>query len=332
MPRNRRILLVSRPADKATEDNFRLETVETPELAAGQLLVRNHWLSLDPYMRGRMNEGRSYAAPQSLNETMQGQTTGIVVESRHPSWPVGTPVLGSFGWQEYGVSDGTGLRQLDTQAIPLSAYLGPVGMPGVTAWYGLNRIIEPKQGETVAVSAASGAVGMIVGQLAKRAGARAVGVAGGPDKCRYVVDTLRFDACVDYKSGDLSAALKDACPKGIDGYFENVGGRVLDAVLPRMNAFGRIALCGLIAGYNGTPIPIANPSWLLISRLRLQGFIVSEHLDLWPQALKELGAGVAGGLIRYRESVAQGLENAPHAFLGMLEGQNFGKQLVKLVP
>ncbi|SPE34502.1 NADPH-dependent curcumin reductase [Burkholderiales bacterium] len=330
MPRNRRVLLVSRPDGKPTEDNFRLETVETPALAEGQLLVRNHWLSLDPYMRGRMNEGRSYATPQPLNDTMQGQTAGIVVESRHPSWPVGTPVLGGFGWQEYGVSDGTGLRKLDANAIPLSAYLGPVGMPGVTAWYGLNRIIEPKEGETVAVSAASGAVGMIVGQLAKRAGARAVGIAGGPDKCRYVVDTLRFDACVDYKSSDLNAELRQACPQGIDGYFENVGGRVMDAMLPRMNAFGRIALCGLIAGYNGAPIPIGNPSWLLISRLKLQGFIISEHLDIWPQALKELGAGVASGAIRYRESVAQGLENAPRAFLGMLEGQNFGKQLVKL--
>ena len=331
MPSNRRILLVSRPAGTATEDNFRLETVETPALAPGQLLVRNHWLSLDPYMRGRMNEGRSYAAPQRLNETMQGQTTGVVIESRHPSWPVGTPVLGGFGWQEYGVSDGTGLSKLDTQAIPLSAYLGAVGMPGVTAWYGLNRIIEPKAGETVAVSAASGAVGMIVGQLAKRAGARAVGIAGGPEKCRYVVDALHFDACVDYKGADLGAELKEACPKGIDGYFENVGGRVMDAVLPRMNAFGRIALCGLIAGYNGAPIPIANPSWLLIGRLKLQGFIVSEHYDVWPQALKELGAGVASGAICYRESVAQGLENAPRAFLGMLEGRNFGKQLVKLI-
>jgi len=331
MPSNRRILLVSRPAGKASEDNFRLEAVETPALAPGQLLVRNHWLSLDPYMRGRMNEGRSYAAPQPLNETMQGQTTGVVIESRHPSWPVGTPVLSSFGWQEYGISDGTGLTKLDTQAIPLSAYLGPVGMPGVTAWYGLNRIIEPKAGETVAVSAASGAVGMIVGQLAKRAGARAVGIAGGPEKCRYVVDALRFDACVDYKGTDLGAELKEACPAGIDGYFENVGGRVMDAVLPRMNAFGRIALCGLIAGYNGAPIPIANPSWLLIGRLKLQGFIVSDHFDVWPQALKELGAGVASGAIRYRESVAEGLENAPRAFLGMLEGRNFGKQLVKLI-
>jgi len=331
MPRNRRIVLASRPAGKATVENFRLETVDTPVLAQGQVLVRNHWLSLDPYMRGRMEESRSYAAPQALNETMQGQTTGVVIESRNPAWPVGTSVLGTFGWQEYGLSDGSGLRKLDTRAIPLSSYLGAVGMPGVTAWYGLNRIIQPRAGETVAVSAASGAVGMIVGQLAKRAGARAVGIAGGAQKCRFVVQELGMDACVDYKSGDPGAQLKEACPNGIDGYFENVGGAVLDAVLPRMNASGRIALCGLIAGYNGAPIPISNPRWLLISRLKLQGFIISEHLDLWPQALEELGAGVASGAIRYRESVVQGLENAPGAFLGMLEGRNFGKQLVKLV-
>ncbi len=331
MPRNRRIVLASRPAGKATVENFRLDTVDTPVLAQGQVLVRNHWLSLDPYMRGRMEESRSYAAPQALNETMQGQTTGVVVESRNPAWPVGTSVLGTFGWQEYGLSDGSGLRKLDTRAIPLSSYLGAVGMPGVTAWYGLNRIIQPRAGETVAVSAASGAVGMIVGQLAKRAGARAVGIAGGAQKCRFVVQELGMDACVDYKSGDPGAQLKEACPNGIDGYFENVGGAVLDAVLPRMNASGRIALCGLIAGYNGAPIPISNPRWLLISRLKLQGFIISEHLDLWPQALEELGAGVASGAIRYRESVVQGLENAPGAFLGMLEGRNFGKQLVKLV-
>jgi len=331
MPRNRRIVLASRPAGKATVENFRLETVDTPVLAQGQVLVRNHWLSLDPYMRGRMEESRSYAAPQALNETMQGQTTGVVIESRNPAWPVGTSVLGTFGWQEYGLSDGSGLRKLDTRAIPLSSYLGAVGMPGVTAWYGLNRIIQPRAGETVAVSAASGAVGMIVGQLAKRAGARAVGIAGGAQKCRFVVQELGMDACVDYKGADPGVQLKEACPNGIDGYFENVGGAVLDAVLPRMNASGRIALCGLIAGYNGAPIPISNPRWLLISRLKLQGFIISEHLDLWPQALEELGAGVASGAIRYRESVVQGLENAPGAFLGMLEGRNFGKQLVKLV-
>jgi hypothetical protein len=328
--KNRRIVLASRPAGWVTEDNFRLETVELPPLAEGQVLVRNEWLSLDPYMRGRMNEGRSYAASQPLNETMLGGTAGEVIESRNPKFAVGDKVVGYFGWQQYGVSDGSGLTKVDATRIPLSAYLGAVGMPGVTAWYGLNRIIEPKAGETVVVSAASGAVGGVVGQLAKIGGCRAVGIAGGPEKCRYVVDELGFDACIDYKNDDVGKALKTACPNGIDGYFENVGGAIMDAVLPRMNAFGRIALCGLIAGYNGQPIPIANPTWFLISRLKLQGFIISEHMDVWPQALKELGAHVAAGRIRYRESIAQGLENAPAAFIGMLKGQNFGKQLVKL--
>jgi NADPH-dependent curcumin reductase CurA len=194
----------------------------------------------------------------------------------------------------------------------------------------LNRIIEPKAGETIVVSAASGAVGGVVGQLAKLAGCRAVGIAGGREKCDYVVDELKLDACIDYKVQDVGKALKEAAPQGVDGYFENVGGEILDAVLPRMNAFGRIALCGLIAGYNAQPIPIRNPTWLLISRLKLQGFIVSEHMEVWPQALKELGQGVAGGRIRYRETVAQGLQSAPEAFIGLLKGRNFGKQLVRL--
>lgn len=328
--KNRRIVLASRPTGWVSEDNFQLETVELPPVAEGQVLVRNEWLSLDPYMRGRMNEGRSYAASQPLNETMIGGTAGEVVESRNPKFAAGDTVVGYFGWQEYGLSDGSGLMKVDATRIPLSAYLGAVGMPGVTAWYGLNRIIEPKAGETVVVSAASGAVGGVVGQLAKIAGCRAVGIAGGPEKCRYVVDELKFDACVDYKNEDVSKALKAACPNGVDGYFENVGGAIMDAVLPRMNAFGRIALCGLIAGYNGQPIPIGNPAWFLVSRLKLQAFIISEHLDVWPQALKELGAHVAADRIRYRETVAHGLENAPAAFIGMLKGQNFGKQLVKL--
>jgi hypothetical protein len=214
--------------------------------------------------------------------------------------------------------------------VPLSAYLGAVGMPGVTAWYGLNRIIEPKAGETVVVSAASGAVGSVVGQLARLSSCRAVGIAGGEEKCRYVVEELGFDACIDYKREDVGQALKAAAPDGVDGYFENVGGAIMDAVLPRMNAFGRIALCGLIAGYDGQPIPIRNPTWFLVSRLKLQGFIVSEHMQVWPQALQELGGHVATGRIRYRESIAQGLENAPGAFIGLLKGRNFGKQLVKL--
>lgn len=331
MPLNRRIVLASRPQGAASVDNFRLETVPTPPLKEGQVLVRNHWLSLDPYMRTRMNEGRSYAAPQALGETMIGGTVGEVVESKNPAFKPGDKVVAMFGWQEYGLSDGSGMRKVPDGPVPLSAYLGAVGMPGVTAWYGLNKIIEPKAGETVLVSAASGAVGGVVGQLAKAAGCRAVGIAGGTQKCRYVVDELKFDACIDYKNEDVGQALARACPRGVDGYFENVGGEIFNAVLPRMNAHGRIALCGLIANYETDPVPIANPRWFLISRLKLQGFIISEHMEIWPQALTELADGVAGGRIRYRETVAHGLENAPAAFLGMLKGKNLGKQLVKLI-
>ena len=262
---------------------------------------------------------------------MIGGTTGEVIESKNAAFKPGDKVVGMFGWQEFGTSDGKALSKVDDTHVPLSAYLGPVGMPGVTAWYGLNRIIAPKAGETVVVSAASGAVGSVVGQLAKQAGARAVGIAGGPDKCRYVVETLGFDACVDYKAGNLYQDLKAATPNGVDGCFENVGGEGLDATLSRMNAHGRIALCGFIAGYDGEPLPLKHPSLLLTQRLLAQGFIVSEHMDVWPQALKELGTLVAQKKLQYRETVAQGLENAPEAFLGMLKGHNFGKQLVKLI-
>jgi NADPH-dependent curcumin reductase CurA len=285
-----------------------------------------------------MSEAKSYAPPQPLNEVMIGGTAGEVIESRHPHFHRGDMVVGAGGWQEYAVVDGGAkgqLRKVDTSRIPLSSYLGPVGMPGVTAWYGLTQICEPKAGETVVVSAASGAVGSVVGQLAKARGCTAVGIAGGPDKCRYVVEELGFDACVDYKlhrdERSLSSAVKASCPKGIDACFENVGGMLLDAVMLSMNAFGRIAMCGMIAGYNGEPIPMKYPQIILRSRLKLQGFIVSEHMELWPQALKELSAGVAAGTLKYRESISHGLESAPQAFMGLLKGQNFGKQLVKLV-
>nr|WP_057925317.1 NADP-dependent oxidoreductase [Burkholderia ambifaria] len=328
---NRQILLVSRPQGVASTDNFRL--VETPlaPLADGELRVRNHFLSLDPYMRGRMNDAKSYAAPQPLNEVMIGGTAGEVIESRHPDFAVGEQVVGQFGWQEYGTSTGSGLRKVDTSRVPLSAWLGVAGMPGVTAWVGLNRIIAPKAGETVVVSAASGAVGSVVGQLAKRAGCRAVGIAGGPDKCRYVVDTLGFDACVDYKAGRLTDDLAAATPDGVDGCFENVGGAVLDATMARMNAFGRIAVCGMIAGYDGVPVPLANPGLILRSRLTMRGFIVFEHPDAWSPALAELGELVATKQLHYRETIAYGLERAPEAFVGLLKGRNFGKQLVQLV-
>ncbi|WP_250513109.1 NADP-dependent oxidoreductase [Caballeronia sp. INDeC2] len=330
-PINRQILLVSRPQGEASVSNFKL--VETPlaPLQDGEVRVRNHYLSLDPYMRGRMDDAKSYAAPQPLNEVMIGGTVGVVSESRNPAFAVGDSVVGVLGWQEFGTSDGRGLNKVDASRVPLSAYLGAVGMPGVTAWYGLNRIIEPKAGETVVVSAASGAVGSVVGQLAKAAGCRAVGIAGGADKCRYVVETLGLDACVDYKAGNLYEDLKAATPNGVDGYFENVGGETLNAVLARMNAFGRVAVCGMISGYDGKPMPMNAPRLILTQRLKLQGFIVSEHLDVWPQALKELGERVATKKLHFRESIAEGLENAPEAFLGLLRGKNFGKQLVKLV-
>ncbi|WP_413708396.1 NADP-dependent oxidoreductase [Ralstonia sp. Ralssp110] len=330
-----RIVLASRPQGAVTPDNFRLETVEIPELQDGQVLVRNHFLSLDPYMRGRMNDSKSYAQPQPLDEVMIGGTVGVVEASKNPSFAVGDNVVGMFGWQEVGVSDGRGIQKVDTRHIPLSAYLGSVGMPGVTAWYGLNKIMHPKPGQTVAVSAASGAVGSVVGQLAKLKGCRAVGFAGGKDKCDYVVNELGFDACIDYKAAkdpkELYKMLKEATPDGIDSYFENVGGSILDAVLSRMNAFGRIAMCGMIAGYDGQPLPLQNPQLILVSRLTIEGFIVSEHMDVWPEALRELGGFVAQGKLKFRESVAEGLASAPEAFIGLLKGKNFGKQLVKLV-
>ena len=335
---NRQLVLASRPQGEPSVDNFRLVEQTLPALVDGQVLVRHHFLSLDPYMRGRMNEGKSYAQPQPLDAVMIGGTVGEVVESRHPQYQAGDKVVGMGGWQEYSIVDATQpglMRKVDTTHIPLSAYLGAVGMPGVTGWYGLTRICQPKAGETVVVSAASGAVGGVVGQLAKTRGCRAVGIAGGPDKCAYVTEELGFDACVDYKQHkdlkSLHAALREVTPDGIDCYFENVGGMVLDAVMMRMNAFGRMAFCGMISGYNGEPIPMLNPQLILVSRLKLEGFIVSEHMGDWPEALKELGTLVATGKLKYRESIADGLTSAPEAFLGLLKGRNFGKQLVKLV-
>jgi NADPH-dependent curcumin reductase CurA len=329
-----RIVLASRPADRVTPDNFRLETVPVPAPAEGEVLVRVHYLSLDPYMAGRMLEARSYAAPQKIDETMIGGTVGVVEASRNPKFAVGETVLGTLGWQEFGLSDGRGLMKVDTRSVPMSAYLGAVGMPGVTAWYGLHRICGPKPGETVLVSAASGAVGSVVGQLAKSAGCRVVGIAGGPEKCAYVVDELGFDACVDHRqhadAQSMARALRAVAPGGVDCLFENVGSVCLDGALACMNPFGRVAVCGLIAGYDGGDIAIRNPLLIVSLRLRIQGFIVSDHLDLWPQALTELGQGVASGRIRYRETVADGLAAAPEAFIGLLQGRNFGKQLVKL--
>ena len=327
----RRIVLASRPRGAVTPDNFRLETVATPVLQDGELLVRNHYLSLDPYMRGRMSAARSYAASQALDQTMIGGTVGEVVASRHAGFAVGDAVVGVLGWTELAVTDGAQLRKVDADKLPLSAYLGAVGMPGMAAWYGLNRIIKPRAGETIVVSAASGAVGSVVGQLARLQGCRVVGIAGGPAKCRYVIDGLGFDACIDYKGGKLEADLAAATPDGVDGIFENVGGVMLDAALARTNAFGRVALCGLIGGFGGADMALHNARLLLINRLTVQGFIVTEHMELWDQGLTELAELVASGQVKYRETVAQGIAAAPEAFIGLLQGFNFGKQLVKLI-
>ena len=338
MPANQQILLDNRPTGEASVSNFKLTTSDTPALADGQVLVRHHFLSLDPYMRGRMNDSKGYTAPQALGEVMIGGTVGEVVESRSARFAVGDKVVGMGGWQKYSMVNAEqvgALRKVDTTHVSLSHYLGAVGMPGVTAYYGLVKIIEAKAGQTVVISAATGAVGSAFAALAKARGCRVVGIAGGPDKCNYAVSELGFDACLDYKlhdnAGSLAKAIKAECPHGIDGYFENVGGMVLDAVLPLMNAFGRIALCGMIAGYDGKPVPMSYPALILMSRLRIQGFIVSEQMEVWPEALKELGMLVATGKLKPRESVAVGLEAAPEAFLGLLKGKNFGKQVVKLI-
>ena len=338
MPRNQQILLDNRPQGEASTSNFKLVSTDTPALQDNEVLVRHHFMSLDPYMRGRMNDSKSYAASQPLGQVFQGGTAGEVVESRHPKYQPGDKVVGFGGWQEYSVVNAAqpgALRKVDTTHVPLSHYLGAVGTPGVTAWYGLVKIINPKAGETLVITAASGAVGSAFGALAKARGCRVVGIAGGSDKCKYVTDELGFDACIDYRAHPdvktMAAALKEACPDGIDGYFENVGGYILDAVLLRLNAFARIALCGMIAGYEGQPLPLTNPTLLLINRVKLEGFIVSEHMEVWPEALTELGGLVASGKLRPRESIAQGLAAAPEAFLGLLKGKNFGKQLVKLI-
>ena len=332
---NKQVLLAARPHGAPREADFRIASTELRDAEDGEVLVKNLFLSLDPYMRGRMNEGKSYAARVELDQVMVGGTVGEIVASRLPLLKVGEVVVGFLGWQEYALSKGEGLMKVDAHAhggkVPLSAYLGPVGMPGVTAWYGLLDIGEPKAGETVVVAAASGAVGSVVGQLAKIHGCRAIGIAGGKDKCDYVVNELGFDACLDHRDPSLKERFREATASGVDVYFENVGGAILDMVLARLNPFARIPLCGLVSQYNATePYGVKSFGALLASRVTLQGFIVSEHMDRWPAALAELAAHVAEGRIKYRESIAEGIESAPGAFIGMLEGKNFGKQLVKI--
>ena len=328
---NLQVVLASRPQGPVTEKNFRFVESAMPSPMAGEVLVRNLYLSLDPYMRMRMNDGKSYAPPVQLGEVMVGGTIGEVVESKDPRFKTGDMVGGRSGWQLFAIAEAQTLRKVDTRGAPLSTALGVVGMPGVTAWFGLLRIGEPKPGETVVVSAASGAVGSVVGQIARLKGCRTVGIAGGPVKCAYVVNELGFDACVDYKSGSFESKLREATPGGIDIYFENVGGVVLDAVLPLLNAFARIPFCGYISEYDETASHgVQHLRSLLVNRVRLQGFIISEHLDIWDAALADLSAWLIAGKLNYHETIAHGLESAPAAFIGMLKGLNLGKQLVKL--
>jgi NADPH-dependent curcumin reductase CurA len=313
--------------------NFSVVQSAAPEMKDGGVLRRTIYLSLDPYMRGRMSDAASYAAPVELNHVMCGHTVSQVVESRHPDFRAGDFVTGYDGWQEYAASDGRDLRKLDPAVAPISTAIGVLGMPGATAYIGLLDIGVPKAGETVVVSAASGAVGSIVGQLAKIKGCRAVGIAGSADKCRYVVEELGFDACVNYKNENLVKELRTACPDGIDVYFENVGGRVFGAVLRLINRAARIPLCGMIAEYNVTADPGGpNLRPLLVQRAMIKGFIVSDHYDRFPAFLEEVTPLVRDRRIRYREDIAAGLEAAPQALIGLFAGRNFGKMLVRVSP
>jgi NADPH-dependent curcumin reductase len=330
---NRQILLKSRPEGTPTLSNFELVQSPVPEPGDGEVLMRIRYLSLDPYMRGRMSAAKSYAKPIDVGAPMVGGTVGEIVTSRHPKFAEGDIVLGHGGWQDYAVSNGAGLRKLDPATAPVSTALGVLGMPGMTAYAGLTEIGQPKPGETVVAAAASGAVGSVVGPIARIKGCRNVGIAGGPDKCRFVVEELGFDACADHRAPDFARQLEAACPSGIDVYFENVGGAVQQTVWPLLNGFARIPVCGLIAQYSlTTPMPGPDMFTVLRKRLTLRGFIVSDFANKQADFLRDMGEWVRGGRIRYREDVVEGLENAPAAFLGMLVGKNFGKMLVKVSP
>jgi len=334
----RRIVLASRPTGEPTPQNFRSEDVPLPKPGPGQVLLRTLWLSLDPYMRGRMSEGPSYAAPVGIGETMVGGTVNEVIASNNPDFAVGDIVLAHSGWQTHALSDGKGLRKVDPKLAPISTAVGILGMPGMTAYMGLLEIGKPQPGETVVVAAASGPVGSLVGQIAKIKGARAVGIAGGAKKCAYVKDELGFDDCVDHRAGDFPERLAAACPKGIDVYFENVSGAVFDAVLPLFNPFARVPVCGLISQYSATGLP-PGPNRLpvlmravLTKRLTIRGFIVSDFAAKQSEFLRDVSAWLKEGRIKYREDVVDGLERAPAAFIGLLKGENFGKMLVRVAP
>ena len=333
-----RIVLASRPEGKPEPANFRLEEVPIPVPGEGEVLLRTIWLSLDPYMRGRMSAAKSYAKPVEIDETMSAQVVAEVIASKNPDFAVGDVVIAPIGWASHGVSDGTMLEKIAPNSAPLSAYLGVLGMPGTTAWVGLLDVGAAKPGETVVVGAATGAVGSLVGQIAKLKGMRVIGVAGGADKCAYAEKELGFDVCLDHRALDkaaLTEAIAKAAPEGVHVYFENVGGKTLEAVLPNMRDFGRIALCGMIAWYSGAEAPAPAPLvWgaILRQRLRVEGFIIFDRWNRRPDFLKEVAPLVKEGKIHYRETIAEGLENAPSAFMQLLEGGNFGKQLVRVGP
>jgi NADPH-dependent curcumin reductase CurA len=333
---NRRILLAARPVGEPKETDFRLVEEPVPAPGPGQVLVRTLWLSLDPYMRGRMSDAKSYAAPVEIGQVMVGGAVSRVVVSNHPGFAPGDIVEGRTGWQDYALSDGAGLRKVDPALGPISTAVGVLGMPGMTAYTGLLTIGQPKPGETVVVSAASGAVGSVVGQIARIQGARVVGIAGGERKCTYLLDELGFDAAVDHRAPDFAERLRAAVPDGIDVYFENVGGAVLETVWPLLNAFARIPVCGLIAQYNAIGLP-EGPNRapqmmreILSKRLTLRGFIVGDFADQHAAFLRDVSGWIRDGKLRYREDVAEGLETAPRTFLRLFRGENFGKLLVKV--
>ena len=336
MPKNRQILLASRPKGEPARDNFRMVESEIPQVPESGVLLKTVYLSLDPYMRGRMSDAPSYVPPTKIGEVMTGGTVSEVIVSKHKGFAIGDVVVGYTGWQEYAASDGEGLRKLDPNLAPISTALGVLGMPGMTAYTGLLNIGEPKPGETLVVAAASGAVGAIVGQIGKLKGCRVVGIAGGPEKVRYVTEELGFDVGLDHRAGDFAAQLKVACPKGIDIYFENVGGKVWDAVFPLLNFFARVPVCGLIAQYNATNLPPGPDRTsellraILVKRLTLRGFIVFDFAKQTDDFLRDVGAWLRAGKIKYREDIVEGLENAPEAFIGLLHGKNFGKLLVRV--
>ena len=332
---HRQFQLAARPEGYPKDSDFRMVESPVPEPRPGEFLVRIVYLSLDPYMRGRMSDARSYVPPVALGDVMEGGTVGEVVRSSHPGFAVGDIVEGRLGWQEYAVSSGKGVRKVDARVAPISTALGVLGMPGLTAYFGLLEVGQPKAGETVVVSAASGAVGGLVGQIAKLKGCRAVGLAGSDAKVRYITEELGYDAGINYRTtDDLDAALSGACPTGIDVYFDNVGGRITEAVSRHVNMFARFAICGLISQYNLTELELAprNERFVLVNRVRIQGFLVFDFAARYKEGLAELTEWVQDGRVRYREDIVDGLERAPGALLDLLQGRNFGKMLVRVGP